>query len=336
MILSLLLLLLYRIQIIDSYHPQSSQSSQSPLSLNAITVKGSFTQRYPEQPSFFPRSLDELAQDTCASTKIGLMNEMRRMRIDIRMRLVKREESMLTWLVLTATKLIDQEYQHIHCFVEDKKDLDMCDSLWKNIVNSRITQNKNLNIKNEMKKISFSSIDDNHFKDDIEKQILIIFNPDNIIEGSNPGLLDNVQCLCFKAALKKIPVLIINPELIANAWNNIGPVPPLLLSDFPQIYFCCDDYFMMPTKHQWAGLVTRAGSGTDLFLLNGLSPGKHSPNDFICVNSWKECIPDDIRTALVKLLRRSSSFADVFNNVTSPSSSLSLSSVRKTNRVFDS
>jgi len=74
---------------------------------------------------------------------------------------------------------------------------------------------------------------------------------------------------------------------------------------------------MMPSKHQWAGLIQRAGSGTDLFLLNGMSPGK-SPSDFICVNSWKECIPDDIRNALVQLLRRSSSFK-FFNNITSDS-----------------
>jgi hypothetical protein len=257
------------------------------------------------------------------------MNEMRRMRIDIRMRLVRREKNMLTWLILTATKLLDQEYQHIHLFVEDKKDLDMCHGIFNDIITSRISKNKDLSIKNEMKKISFSSIDDNYFKDDIDKQILIIFNPDNIIEGSNPALLDNVQCLCFKAALKKIPVIIINPELIANAWNKIGPVAPMILSDFAQIYFCCDDYFMMPKKNQWAGLITRAGSGTDLFLLNGLSPGKHSPNDFICVNSWKECIPDDIRSALVTLLRKSASFSDIFNNVTSSTSSLSLSSKAK-------
>jgi len=296
----------------------SSLSSLSPpsisTSLNVVT--GRYTQIYPEQPSFFPRSLDELASDTCASAQVGLMNEMLRMRVDIRMRLVRREKSMLTWLILTASKLIDAEFQHIHCFVEDKKDLDMCNDLWKAINVNRLNNNT-INIKNEMKKISFSSIDDSYFRDDLEKQIIIIFNPDNIIEGSNPSLLDNVQCLCFKAALKKVPVIIINPELIANAWNNVGPVPPLLLSDFSQIYFASDEYFMMPSKHQWAGLIQRAGSGTDLFLLNGMSPGK-SPSDFICVNSWKECIPDDIRNALVQLLRRSSSFK-FFNNITSDS-----------------
>ena len=310
----LLILLLLCIISINTFHLKVSSLSQSLSSLSLNVVTGRYTQIYPEQPSFFPRSLDELASDTCASAQVGLMNEMLRMRVDIRMRLVRREKNMLTWLILTAQKLIDAEFQHIHCFVEDKKDLDMCNDLWKAILVSRLNNNTN-DIKNEIKKISFSSIDDSYFKDDIEKQIIIIFNPDNIIEGSNPSLLDNVQCLCFKAALKKVPVIIINPELIANAWNDVGPVPPLLLSDFSQIYFASDEYFMMPSKHQWAGLIQRAGSGTDLFLLSGMTPGKYSPDDFICVNSWKECIPDDIRNALVQLLRKSSSFK-FFNNIT--------------------
>lgn len=316
----ILIVLLLLITGVNTFHNVLKSSSLSLLSLNVIET-GSYDIKFPDQPSFFPRTIEELSSDACASAQVALMNEMLRMRIDIRMRLVRREKTMLEWLILTATKLIDDEYQHVHCFVEDEVDLVTCHSLWKDINNDKKTQNKNINIKKETKKITFSSIDDSYFNDDIDKQIVIIFNPDNIVEGSNPNLLDNIQCLCFKAALKKVPVIIINPELIGTAWNTIGPVPPLLLSDFTQVYFASDDYFMMPVKHQWAGIVQRAGSGTDLFLLNGLSPGKHAPNDFICVNSWKECIPDDIRGALVTLLRRSTTFSDLFNNVTTSSSS---------------
>ena len=289
----------------------------------AINVKGSFRSKYPEQPSFFPRSLEELATDTADSTQVGLINSMKRMRIDIRMRLVRREKNMLKWLVLTCSKLVDSEFKFIHIFLEDRKDLDMCNEFWKDIVNYRKKQNDTIDTKNELKQMSFSSIDDSYFREELDNQIVVIFNPDNIIEGSNPNLLDNVQCLCFKAALKRIPVIMINPELIAHAWNNVGPRPPLLLGDFPQIYFACDDYFAMPTKHQWAGIVTRAGTGTDLFLLNGLSPGKQSPNDFICVNSWSEGLPDDIRGALVTLLRKNTGFQAMFNSTTSSSFSLS-------------
>jgi len=66
------------------------------LSLNALNVKGSFRVK-PEQPAFFPRSVEELAQDTVDSTQVGLLNSMKRMRIDIRMRLVRREKNMLKW-----------------------------------------------------------------------------------------------------------------------------------------------------------------------------------------------------------------------------------------------
>jgi len=319
----ILLLSIYLIRNDTLTINNSLKGNVNLLSLNALNVKGSFRVK-PEQPAFFPRSVEELAQDTVDSTQVGLLNSMKRMRIDIRMRLVRREKNMLKWLVLTCSKLVDTEFQFIHCFVENRKDLDMCNDLWKDIVNFRKIQNDTIDIKNEIKQISFSSIDDSYFREDLENQIVVIFNPDNIIEGSNPNLLDNVQCLCFKAALKRTPVIIINPELIAHAWNNVGPRPPLLLGDFPQIYFACDDYFCMPTKHQWAGIITRAGTGTDLFILNGLSPGKQSPNDFICVNSWSECIPDDIRGALVTLLRKSSGFTNIFN---ATQSSFSLSSL---------
>ena len=37
--------------------------------------------------------------------------------------------------------------------------------------------------------------------------------------------------------------------------NDFGARAPLLLSDFAQAYFICDDYFMFSRRDQWAGLV---------------------------------------------------------------------------------
>ena len=54
------------------------------------------------------------------------------------------------------------------------------------------------------------------------------------------------------------------PPCMTLAWNDFGARTPLLLSDFAQAYFICDDYFMFSKRDQWCGIVQRAASGNIL------------------------------------------------------------------------
>jgi hypothetical protein len=102
--------------------------------------------------------------------------------------------------------------------------------------------------------INFCGIDDQNLRGD--EDMIIIVNPNNIEVllfrlpfSSMPDplifvfqilnrhdLLEKVEALCFISALREIPVVIINPELIATAWNSFA-TPPLLLSDFAEVFF---------------------------------------------------------------------------------------------------
>jgi hypothetical protein len=41
----------------------------------------------------------------------------------------------------------------------------------------------------------------------------------------------------------------------------------MLLRDFAQVYYICDDFFMLSRRDQWIGVVQRAASGFDMFFL---------------------------------------------------------------------
>jgi hypothetical protein len=92
----------------------------------------------------------------------------------------------------------------------------------------------------------------------------VVYNPDNVYDNEN--VLENFQALCFQASLHNIPTIIINPFLVSTSWSDSGHRSPLLLSDFINAYFICDDYFMV-NVNSFCGIVQRAAQ-TDLYLLN--------------------------------------------------------------------
>ena len=104
-------------------------------------------------------------------------------------------------------------------------------------------------------------------------------------------------------------MVMINPSLIATAWNDFGPRSPLLVSDFAQAYFACDDLFMMTKKDDWIGVVQRASSGMDLFRLTGLMPGTKAPTEFSRIESWPDGLPDNLRSVIAKHLARDPAFS---------------------------
>ena len=141
----------------------------------------------------------------------------------------------------------------------------------------------------------------------IKDQVFVIFNPDNL-SSARPELLEDVQAICFHGALRKVPVVIINPCLIATAWNDYGPRSPLLLSDFAQAYFICDDLLLLSRKDEYFGIVQRASAGMDLFRLTGLFPGKKAPKSFTRIESWPDGMPDNLRSSLSKHLANDPNF----------------------------
>ena len=54
-----------------------------------------------ENPPFFPRTLEELAEDAAFSCRVGLSSSISRMRVDVRLKLIDRERHALAWLART-------------------------------------------------------------------------------------------------------------------------------------------------------------------------------------------------------------------------------------------
>lgn len=81
-------------------------------------------------------------------------------------------------------------------------------------VNANIEQEEEREYLTKLKKIKISPCSDIHLQD--SDSILLIFNPNNMYHCEHANILGEVQALCFHAALRKIPVVLVNPQLIAT------------------------------------------------------------------------------------------------------------------------
>lgn len=270
--------------------------------------KSVYTASYDNDISFFPRTLDELADDVNASIQLALISKLKRLRIDIRLQLTEKSRNMLQWLLLLSSKIIDDEIDNVHVFT-NTLDRQKIDSF--------------LPVDGEKKHITVIS------KVDIDEliksncKLFIVFNPDNVFDNTNPDIVGDLQSLCFHCSLRGIPVIIINPFLISNAWNSGGSRQPLLLSDFTNIYFICDDYFTILNNHKYLGLVQRAASGVDLFLLEGSS--NIGIQRYQRVHSWSSVINSDVREIICRVLLTDPNF--IVNRKDCPASLMSDKSI---------
>jgi hypothetical protein len=212
-------------------------------------------------------------------------------------------KEMLYLLIKYALRLFDdsdsEKNEVITIFFERYDDILKAKAIFSDILLRNSKENKRLH---------FSKIDD--FSLYNGNSLFIIYNPDNI-DTYRKDLLEDVEAICFHGALNKIPTIMINPTLIATAWNNFGPRPPLLLSDFAQVYFICDDYFMISRNGEWCGLVQRAATGLDVYILSGVSSRKSSPDSFVRIESYEDGIADNIRSRISKYLMKASYFPDL-------------------------
>lgn len=253
-----------------------------------------------ENPPFFPTNLNELAEDAGFAVRVALISQISRIRVDVRMRLVCRERYMFNWLLLMTQSLLDEEFTQIRLFIDQEESRNKCIEVLDEITNASSSTKAT-----SSPRIRISSTSDINLRK--ADKLIVIYSPDNVIYD-RPQLLEEVQAICFHGALRKIPVVMVNPNLVSTAWSDYGPRTPLLLSDFSQAYFACDDYFMLSRRDKWCGIVQRAASGFDLFLLDGMHPGQMKPDSYARIQSWPEGIPDNIRSILSDLLMRDPHF----------------------------
>jgi len=108
--------------------------------------------------------------------------------------------------------------------------------------------------------------------------------------------------------------------LIATSWSDYGPRTPLLLSDFSQVYYICDDYIMLSRQDHWFGIIQRISTGFELFFLQGMlhstGPRQSSPRKFVRVKSWpyENDLPDDIRSVVIAYMLQDPTFRSTLQN----------------------
>ena len=275
-------------------------------------------------PPFFPKDVEELAKDASFSIQLALIGRINRMRVDIRSKLLNKQKYIISWVLLTAQLLINQEFKSIQVFMDSKYDLENCKIILKRI-NDTIG-----NTENVFDRIRISYIDGESIHSD--SNLFLVFNPDNISNNLSPqaqgttaslNVLEECQSLCFHAALRSIPVVMINPMLIATSWNDLEPRAPLLLGDFAQVYFICDDYVMLSRTDHWFGIVQRVTTGIELFFLQGLrhhpaGTVQAGPFKYVRVKSWPRAavdVPDNIRSVITGFMLQDPSFRTVMRKV---------------------
>jgi hypothetical protein len=212
--------------------------------MDALEIgKEGYTTSNLDNPPFFPSTVEELAYDVAFATKIAMINRIKRIRVDIRLRLTSRDRYMLKWLLMTSINLLDDDDSdsNVHVFIDKSADVLRCQDIWSEIVKNCTDsdsamgnfgwlntepvseldmEKKNKEMKekkillNKLSKIHISPISDVHLQE--KDSVLVIFNPDNMHSCEHPDLLEDVQALCFHAALRNIPVVLINPQLIAT------------------------------------------------------------------------------------------------------------------------
>ena len=203
--------------------PSQQQQKQQPQRPKTYSV--SF-----DNPPFFPSTLEELANDVAFAAKVAIVSQILRIRVDVRLRITSRgHRFMLKWLLLMAVNLLDDEYQTVRIYLDNTEDVRRCREIWGELV-SNVTATVGPTGSDGV------PLDYDRFRDKIQITLLcdlgtaldkgtvcLVFNPDNTRAGELPNLLEDVQALCFHAAWNKLPVILVNPVLLATAWCVVVP-----------------------------------------------------------------------------------------------------------------
>ena len=269
---------------------------------------------------FFPRSIEELASDAVFSTRIAFISNLRRVRLDLTTQMTKRERHVLEFLLLYCRMLLDDDIDHVHVFVDGRFSVERVSAMWKEMSEKEgpaISQALTITGITDSTLASSTTTYDSPATKRKKKgaavdggassegtgspRAMVIFQPDNVVQatGREINLLEEIQALCFHAALRAIPVVLINPSLMSTSWSDSGAQDALLLGDFAQAYFIRDDYLMIE-RRRFCGVVQRAATGFDLFLLDGL--WNSAPTSATRLQSWPAGYPSNLNSEIAKVL----------------------------------
>jgi hypothetical protein len=254
-------------------------------------------------PPFFPTDLEALAYDSTFSVKIALTNKYKRIRVDLTTRITNRGKRFLDYLIYFANFMIDEEFKSIRLFM-DTSHADTFNQRLKDFVMNNECE------KDLCKVISVSPINDLSLKKD--DCLYAIFCPDNTLtpyvdDGKN--ILEEVQVLCFHAAMRKIPMILINPRLIATGNYDKGMFrSSSLLRDFVQCYYINDNYIDFGSPNKWCGIIRRLTFGYELYLLDGFPRSKLSPERYQRLKSWNVDETANFHDEVISLLAKDETF----------------------------
>jgi len=267
-----------------------------------------------QNPPFFPRSIEELASDCVFQTKLGLISNEMRVRVDLSTRMTGRLRTELEFLLTYSRMLLDDDLTHVHVFVGDRYNLEYTQALWSEMAH-RMTGDDVEAARKLGEKLSITPISDSYLPsfDDrksrrkkdkagaLQARAFVLFEPNNLAQtNTTVNLLEEVEALCFHAALRKIPVVMINPVLVTGAWGD-SLRDSMLLGDFRQVYFVHDDYLHLENRGRCCGLIQRAATGNDLFLLDGLGNSGAAVNT-TRLKSWPLGEQVQVRAAITQAL----------------------------------
>lgn len=238
-------------------------------------------------PPFFPLSIEELAQDISYNIKMATSRQLSRIRIDTSVSYSDTYRHDIKFLILLVSELLDNKFLHIRIFIDEDiipycQSMVQCLSLTDRIHISGITQ-----------------ANQNYHEND---SLYIVFQPNNILYRTHN---DDVQLIAFRSAINRVPIVLVNPQLVSSSWSGNGVPPSFLVADFYQTYYICDRFMRVPKVGQFYGLKYQLFNGAELYSLqdpyvNGSKTGKTS-RQFTRLATWPS-IPSDLRSQISRIL----------------------------------
>lgn len=222
-----------------------------------------------ENPPYFPTSVNQLADDTVYSIKVGLMRKLSRILVVANTKVLDDLDFMLAWLMKIALQLVEIEESQVRIFVDPKYTQDKCQQILKSLNVGVDTDPKR---SARMRKIKISPMNSPGLVED-KDSIVIVFNPSNngyLSYDQSADVLDNIQGICFNAGIRSIPIIMINPDIMAYPLQHEGqPFRPLILNDFRRVYQLHDNIVTLRDQKssEWFGFVFRLSESFDLFFM---------------------------------------------------------------------
>lgn len=253
----------------------SRESAQSRglcnLSKTAVFLSAEQSPVYTDPPHF-PLTIEELANDTAYCIKFALIRKLQRMKVVVRSSLLCNDDYRFTWLMMVAKSLHQDHATRVRIVIDEQYSADR--------LNDLMTQSMEFVSKTDAAKLSslrISYLHDTKFSEKDKDDAIIVYNIYNVRRPDADDTLDKLQGLCLNAAIHKVPMVLINPEVVSYgiAVNPLRSVIPTLVNDFMMVYEFQDNVSASASGREWFGLVQRFASTCDLFYVVRRQPSNH-------------------------------------------------------------